>query len=92
MVSAVIAKISFEPEVREEDGFYMAICRELTVAAPGNSADEATARLMSTLRTLFANLRRKGMLEQTLERSGIIAHPSSIARRDGRIEMDIETV
>ena len=92
MASAVLTKISFEPEIREEDGFYMAICHELKVAAPGGSADEATARLMSTLRTLFSNLRRKGLLSDTLERSGIMAQPSSIARHDGRIEMDIETV
>jgi len=87
----MLAQISFAPEVREEKGFYMAICRELNVAAPGDSADEAMVRLMGTLRTLFANLKRKGLLERTLAESGVTVRPSSIRRQDGQLVMEIET-
>jgi predicted RNase H-like HicB family nuclease len=92
MVAAVITRIRFTPEIREEDGFFIAICHELKVAAPGQSAEEATARLMSTLRVLFANLRRKDLLMDTLSQSGIMTEPSSITRHDGHVEMEIETV
>ena len=87
----MISRIAFEPEIREENGFYMAICHELKVAAPGDSVDEAMVRLMSTLRTLFANLRRKGLLERTLTESGITVRHSSIRRQGGRLVMEIET-
>ena len=86
----MISRIAFEPEIREENGFYMAICRELKVAAPGDSADEAVTRLMSTLRTLFASLRRKGLLARALEEAAIPY--SSITVPTAQVEMDVEMV
>jgi len=86
----MISRIAFEPEIREENGFYMAICHELKVAAPGDSADEAVTRLMSTLRTLFASLRRKGLLARALEEAAIPY--SSITVPTAQVEMDVEMV
>ena len=60
-----------EPRVEKDGTMWSAYCDELGMATCGITREEAEENLVKTLQTLMRVLRRRGILEQTLESVGI---------------------
>lgn len=78
MVSATLLQIKYRPEFHNEDGLITAVCRELGLAAPGKTNDEAAAALSSTVRAYCDILERRGTLAKTLGEAGIATQSISV--------------
>ena len=78
MVSATLLQIVYRPEFYDEDGLVTAVCRELGLAAPGKTNEEAGAALSSTVRTYCDILERRGVLAQTLADAGVATASISV--------------
>ena len=71
MVATTLFRISYRPEFVEDDGLVTAVCRELGLAAPGKTNEEAGAALSSTVHAYCDILERRGVLAKTLEDAGM---------------------
>lgn len=64
-------EFSIEPRVEKDGTMWSAYCDQLGMASCGTTREEAEDNLVKTLQTLMRVLRRRGILEQTLEGAGI---------------------
>ena len=78
MVSTTLLQIKYRPEFHNEDGLVTAVCRELGLAAPGKTNEEAGAALSSTVGADCDILERRGVLAKTLAESGVITEEISV--------------
>jgi len=79
-MTAVNVQIRYVPEVTQgAHGGFMAACQEFQLAASGETAEEARARLRVIVASFCNALQRKGMLDQALRESGM--HNEPIARQ-----------
>ena len=80
MTTALNIQIRYVPEVTQAaHGGFMAVCQEFQLAASGETAEEARARLRVIVASFCSALQRKGMLDQALRESGMRNEP--IARQ-----------
>jgi len=63
-------EFSFEPRVEKDGTMWSAYCDELGMASCGTTRDEALGNLQKTVETLVRVLKRRGILEQTLDSVG----------------------
>ena len=77
--------------MEEFEGKFTAFCRELGVAAGGDSHHESIASLRATVRVYCDILARRGTLDNTLRQSLILTEPVAVERRDDELVMEIGT-
>ena len=82
MTTALNVQIRYVPEVTQgaHEGF-MAVCQEFHLAASGETAEEARARLRVIVTSFCNALARKGMLDRALRESGMRNEP--VVRQPG---------
>ncbi len=89
MARVTLTRITFKPEVEEFEGKFTAFCRELGVAAGGDSHAESVTSLRATVRTYCDILARRGTLDKILRQSSMLAEPVAVERRDDEVVMEI---
>lgn len=83
MTTAINVQIRYVPEVTQgAHGGFMAVCREFQLAASGETAQEARARLRVIVESFCNALQKKGMLDQALRESGMRSEPVERQREE----------
>ena len=61
----------FEPRVERDKDLWSAYCDEFNLASSGGTEGEAEQNLVETLQAFARALRKRGLLEQTLDNAGL---------------------
>lgn len=67
----VVVEFFCDPRIEHDRDLWSAYCDELQMASSGATREEAEGNLVETLQAFARALRKRGLLEETLDKSGL---------------------